>query len=411
MFAMAALLLCAIPHANAAGSGTIINTVTIEQTGPSGTVGSWTLLTPDQTSLKFSTATHTISVYKTGNYTLFAQSPAGMSAKVFLYKGGALVTSVDRPQISFVIAEGDAPLRITLNYVLSRTGNVSVNSDPSGIPFELKGPNDWSITGITPYAITSTPVGQYVIQYLPPGCVQPKPQSQLLQKDGRLNFGIAISCATLQIDKEETVEENDDSVNMMVGGENVNFSDVPQSSWFAPYVFAVVKTGVMSGYKDADGNPLGKFGPENAVTIGELAKLAHEIAGIDEAEVDTPAENRGARGEWFEPYVASAESLDWLIYQDPKLDLLRPATRGEVIITLLQALDVPLLWPKGKIFTDVFRRTPFAAAIETAATKKIVSGEGTVEAPRGLFHPGDPINRAEIAKILSILIDQFKRAK
>ena len=213
------------------------------------------------------------------------------------------------------------------------------------------------------------------------------------------------------MEEEEVEEEDDDSVDISVGGESVNFSDVPQSAWFAPYVFAVVKTGVMSGYKDAAGNPLGKFGPENSVTTGELAKLAHEIAGIDETDTKTRAENPGAKGEWFEPYIASAESLDWLIYQDPTLDLLRPATRGEVIVTLLQALDIPLLWPKGTIFTDVHRRIPYAAAIETAAKKKIVSGEGTVDAPRGLFHPADPINRAEIAKILSILIDQFKRAK
>lgn len=393
--------------AQSSGSSVPVNTVTVEQTGHDGVIGTWELLMPDQTSVRFSSASHKVTVYKTGNYTLFATSPEGMSATTSLYKGDTLVSTVARPQVSFTIVDGDPEYKITLNYVLSRTGDVGVNSSPSGVPFTLKGPNDMEIEGETPFSLLGTPVGQYVVQYMPTGCVQPRPQSQLLQKDGRLNFSFALSCDAFEAPEEK---HSPDEVRAIVGGENISFVDVPQSSWFAPFVFTIVKSGVMSGYKDEAGNPLGMFGPNNSVTIGELAKLAHGIAGIDETQTKTRPENRMAAGEWFEPYIASAEALDWQIYQDSRIDLMRPATRSEVIITLMQALDIDLKWPKGDLFADITRRTPFASVIETAARLKIVSGSSD-EQGRSVFLPDAPINRAEIAKILSILIDQYKRAK
>ncbi|MBI3331538.1 S-layer homology domain-containing protein [Candidatus Peregrinibacteria bacterium] len=405
---LALLVFAPVTFAQGTGSSIPVNTVTVEQTGHEGTIGTWELLMPDQTSVRFKSANHTVTVYKTGNYTFFATSPEGMSAKVTLFKGDTIVTSLDRPQVSFVVSEGEPPYKISINYVLSRTGDVGINSTPSGVPFEVKGPNNMTIEGTTPYSLLHTPVGQYVVQYLPPGCIKPRPQSQLLQKDGRLNFQLTIECDALPIPEHE--EEDSDEVKAIVGGENVTFTDVPQSGWFAHYVFTVVKGGVMSGYKDPQGNPVGRFGPENPVTTGELAKLAHEVAGIDEEKTNTRAQNRMAAGEWFAPYIASAEALDWLIYQDTQIDLLRPATRGEVIVTLLQALDIPLEWPKGDLFIDVTRRTTYSAAIETAARAKIVSGS-TDEQGKLLFRPQAPINRAEIAKILSILIDEYKRAK
>lgn len=407
----ASLVFAGVPLC-AAASGTVMNTVTIEQTGPNGIVGAWTLLMPDQTSVKFKTASHTVNVFNPGNYTLFVEPPSGMNAKMYLYKGGELVSQLDRPQMSFVMAEGDAPYRIAVDFILSRMGDVSVNSNPSKVPFELTGPNGFSATGVTPYSILGTPVGQYVVQYLPTGCIKPRPQSQLLQKDSRINFGMTIDCDTLEVEAEPLLEKEGGNVDVLVGGENVTLTDVPQNAWFATYVYQLVKSGVMTGYKDEEGKPLGLFGPENSVTIGELAKLAHEVSGIDETDANGRVQNPGARGFWFEPYIASAESLDWLIYQDPTLDLTRPATRGEVVVTFLQALDVPLLWPRGDLFKDVTRRTLFAGAIETAAKAKIVAGPLDSDGkPTGNFLPTAPVNRAELSKIMSLLIETYRTTK
>jgi hypothetical protein len=114
--------------------------------------------------------------------------------------------------------------------------------------------------------------------------------------------------------------------------------------------------------------------------------------------------HQAAEGTWFESYFRSAYENGWLVYQDPELDPGRPATRAEVVVTLLQVIDVPAGWPKGKTFADVYKNTPYAGAIETAAELGLVEGsDGNV------FHPADPVNRAEISKILIEIQEKFQQ--
>lgn len=396
---------------------TVIGTVTVEQTSPMEALGKWTLLMPDGSSVKFSTASYTVNLTKEGNYILFAEPPAGMTTKILAYKGSEVFQDVSRPQVSFVVASGEN-FRFAISYILSRIGEVSISSNPSGIPFRLDGPNEIHVESTTPYSLPNTPEGQYTVRYFPEGCVTPRPQSLMLRKDSRLAFTIAIECETLIIEGEEedgeipptiideSLPPGERPIVVTIDGKEVAFRDVLQKNWFATYVFTAVKSGIVSGYRGSDGKLLGLYGPGNSITVGELAKIAHELAGIDESETKTPSKNRFARGAWFAQYVASAEALSWTIYADGVIDLTRPATRGEVLVTLLQVMDIPLLWPKGTAFRDVSVSTPYAAAIETAAMEKIVSGD-----EGGTFRPLDNINRAEVAKILSILIEKYKDTK
>ncbi len=391
-----------------AATGTVIGSIAVEQKSPTVAIGTWTLLKPDQTSLKFTTATYTVDVTDTGNYTLFTEPPSGMSATMTLLKGDTVVQTLERPQISFILAEGDQ-LRIEISYKLTRTGEVVVNSNPGGIPFRMEGPNKTIVHEVTPFAVPIAPEGQYTVYYQPPGCIAPRPQSFQLRKDGRINFSITIDCATLEVEEpEEPVAPEDKTVTVRVDGEDVRLTDVPQNAWFAPFVFTVAKSGIVSGYRDASGAPTGLFGPENAITIAELTKIAHKLAGINEADVTAPPQNRKAKGQWFAQFIASAENLDWVLFLDVQIDPARPATRGEVIQTLLQALDVPLQWPKGTVFTDVNRHTPHAAAIETAAAKGIVTGSSTTGKAGGAFRPGENINRAEVAKIVGVMMEKYR---
>jgi hypothetical protein len=149
------------------------------------------------------------------------------------------------------------------------------------------------------------------------------------------------------------------------------------------------------------------FGPGNNVTVAELVKIAHKIAGISEREISGPVLNTRASGTWFERFVASAEQRGWVLFMDTSLDPGRAATRAEVVVTLLQALDIPLRWQKGMVFADVSARSPFAAAIETAAADGLVSGlPGDNDLPS--FGPGQPINRAELSKIIALAIELYR---
>src|SRR5207253_140557 len=111
-------------------------------------------------------------------------------------------------------------------------------------------------------------------------------------------------------------------------------------------------------------------------------------------------------------FVVSAEKRDWSIFTDPTLNLDRPATRGEIVKTFLQVLDIPLQWPKGTVFRDVNRRTAFASAIETAASIGLVSGKTDSNGKAtGYFGPSDQIDRASLSKIVTLVIEKFRDQK
>jgi len=188
----------------------------------------------------------------------------------------------------------------------------------------------------------------------------------------------------------------------------VVFEDVSLEAWFAPYIAKVAKVGIVSGYRDASGNPTGKYGASDNVTVAQLLKIVHKMGGIDETEARANVQNIQARGQWYEKYVASAEEKTWQIVWDRREDLNRHATRAEVVATILQVLRVPRIWPTGKRFADVQATTKYAASIETAAEDGLISGYTTRDGnSTGEFGPNDPINRAEIAKIISLAIDLY----
>jgi hypothetical protein len=203
-------------------------------------------------------------------------------------------------------------------------------------------------------------------------------------------------------------EERSDYVTVTIGGERITFTDAPMKAWYAPYVARVARAGIITGYRDKSGNLTGKYGTIDNVTLAQLAKIAHEVAGIDEMKARSAPRNQRAKGTWFEKYIASAESLHWQVFSDHRVDPSRPATRGEVTTTLLQALNVLRVWPLGKMFHDVAPTSDYAASIETAAKDDVVSGyTNSYGNPTGQFGPDNPVNRAEMAKFVGNAIDVY----
>ncbi|TSC79574.1 MAG: Uncharacterized protein G01um101425_505 [Candidatus Peregrinibacteria bacterium Gr01-1014_25] len=385
------------------GSVTIVQELLREKTGR------WTLLQPYQLQHVSSQTEKTIAGWP-GSYTMIVEPPEGASATLRLYRGTKQLQTVDRPQMTFTLEAGES-LRISIHYTFKRVGEVSISSDPAGIGYTLEGPNKTTITGKTPGAFLSMPVGQYAVTYEQiPGCPLTPIKSLLLEQNARVSFHVKIACSTADTMRERNEEDKEKFVTIVVDNTEVTLFDVPQDAWYATFVFDAAKGGMISGYRDAAGKYTGSFGPENLVTVAELAKMAHRVGGIIESDIGKPSENKHVKGQWFAPYIASAEHRGWTIFADASVDPTRPATRGEVIVTLLQALDVPVRWPKGGIFTDITWRTRFAGAIETAAADGVVSGRTDAQGnPTGLVEPDAPINRAEIAKILVKAADMYRK--
>lgn len=188
----------------------------------------------------------------------------------------------------------------------------------------------------------------------------------------------------------------------------VIFADVPLDQWFAPFVLDMADRGIISGYKDASGTPLGAYGPADNVTLEQLAKIAVEAAKIDVSTCPATAKNPAASGRWSEGYIACAESLLWSVYAEGSIDVQGLASRRDVVLTVLQAFGKELEPSAKETFTDVPKTMAYRDAIEMAAIDGIVEGYKDADGKAtGIFGPFDPVKRAEIAKIVSLSIKAY----
>lgn len=56
-------------------------------------------------------------------------------------------------------------------------------------------------------------------------------------------------------------------------GPDTPFTDVPKNAWFTPYITAAYNWDIVQGYKNANGEYIGKFGPNDTVTRAQIAKM------------------------------------------------------------------------------------------------------------------------------------------
>lgn len=181
---------------------------------------------------------------------------------------------------------------------------------------------------------------------------------------------------------------------------SARFTDVPSSSWFASFVEALTKLGIVSGYKDTQGNSLHEFRPENAVTYAEIAKMAAEAAGL--SSFAGASMNTSDDGQWSEGYIALMESQNVSVFQNHALDVNTSAPRGAVVQILLQLFHTELT-ATANPYSDLPLSSPFAGAILQATFDGIVSGDDG----KSTFRPNDSVNRAETAKMVMKAMEQY----
>lgn len=391
------------------------NTVVVEQRTIDMPLGTWTFLRPgDAEKITGAIDAKTITDLPAGSYTLISEPPSGASSVITILSGETVIKEVNSTQANVKLTGGQT-LTLRIRYFKTKVGSVVVTSDPPGIGYTIYGPNNMQEDGTTPTTYENVPEGQYKLQYkMPAGCGSPKPLADQLKAGGRTSFTIKVDCdAADRLRADQMPDANDPHIIVSVDGKSVTMTDVEKSAWYSGAVFDVVKKGVLSGYRDENGDLTGQFGPGNSVTIAELAKIAHKMGSVTEdAFAGQNPTNPLAVNMWASTYFASAENRGWTIFDhgEPYADPARPATRAEVVVTLLQVLNIPVQWPTGQMFTDVTVRTPYAGAVETAAKAGIVEGRKDADGkPLNLFGPNDPINRAEMAKMLVSLINTYKK--
>lgn len=186
-------------------------------------------------------------------------------------------------------------------------------------------------------------------------------------------------------------------IQVMINGNVTTFVDVSQSAWFSGYVRTAAEAGIVSGYKDTEGNLTGTYGPGNNITIAEALKIAVEAAGYDE-------QTYGARiasgvDHWSSAYVSVAKAEGFaVITERTRLDV--PATRAQVSALFTSAFEVDIETPVGSRYDDVTASTNHAFSIEALSRDGVVSGDTSANGEAtGTFRPASNINRAEVAKM------------
>ncbi|MBR1659867.1 MAG: S-layer homology domain-containing protein [Oscillospiraceae bacterium] len=169
-------------------------------------------------------------------------------------------------------------------------------------------------------------------------------------------------------------------------GSPPRFSDVDAESWYAPYVLALSRRGVIRGYDD------GSFRPRGTVSWGEALKLVLLTAGF-------PEQRAGAGAHWAAGYLDFARAKEYLP-KDAAPDLAEPITRIALAEVCASALEMD---GKASEAEEAEVESPFADTSERSVLALWEAGivEGSTAADgRQVFDGSDFLTRAEISAIL-----------
>ena len=196
---------------------------------------------------------------------------------------------------------------------------------------------------------------------------------------------------------EELLEQNRELIYR--SEDAVLFEDLDLDHWSTEYVFELREEGAIDGYRDRDGKKLGLYGPGDQVTLAELVKMAMVASGQD-------IRGGSGQGHWAETggFMGAARNL-WLDQLIDFADLNRAATREEAAVVISVAFGLPTDLEWEEPFADY--DGPFKGAVQAVYDAGIFTGQGD----DGSFAGDDPLNRAEVAKIIRVAGKDLKFSK
>ncbi|MDD4318961.1 MAG: cupredoxin domain-containing protein [Candidatus Peribacteraceae bacterium] len=196
-----------------------------------------------------------------------------------------------------------------------------------------------------------------------------------------------------------------DPVIVTVEGQTVVLTDVASDRWYATFIRDAVASEIVSGYRDEEGNPTGKFGPADDVTISQALKIAVLGAGYDPDRFPAVETDLGAH--WVLPYLSVASSEEFTLF-DQRIAIDRPATRAEVASLFADAFRIDTETSVGNRYDDVGFSTPYAFPIEALSRDGVLNGDTDDRGnPVGRFRPMSFINRAEVTKMIMVARSKY----
>jgi len=175
------------------------------------------------------------------------------------------------------------------------------------------------------------------------------------------------------------------------------FTDVPESAWFAEAVRSAFERGLISGRSP------GAFDPHGQITIAETIRLSASIHRLfHSGSMEFPGGSP-----WYMPYVDYAHRNGFRIGAFRSFNV--PVTRGDFAVIMANALPDEALTPINRIadggIPDVFESFSYGRAVYMLYRAGVLIGSDS----EGTFFPSRTLSRAEAAMIINRMVDADAR--
>jgi hypothetical protein len=178
-------------------------------------------------------------------------------------------------------------------------------------------------------------------------------------------------------------------------GAVIGFADI-SGHWAKAYIERICGLGIVSG-KTATA-----FAPDDNITRAELTKIAVKAFSLNvPVSVSVKPFKDVDLSAWYAPYVKAAKDNGIVGgYQDGTFQPDAPVTRVEALKILLEAANVEIDPAAAVEFPDTRTASWYAKYLAYAANNQVAGGYAD-----GTFRPANPITRAEMAKVLTKILD------
>lgn len=160
--------------------------------------------------------------------------------------------------------------------------------------------------------------------------------------------------------------------------------------WYLKYVIDLFERGIMKGRN-------GVLVPNEPIEIAEATRMAIDAADIDIRDASYCSDRGRA---WYCEYMNYGEDNDFYSSNVSPRD---HATRIEVVRMVMKAFRESPNY-RARTFPDLDYRDGDSGYIEAMREDRVIDGY-----PDGKFRPNQKINRAEVAKIISNAIKEYRR--
>jgi hypothetical protein len=176
-------------------------------------------------------------------------------------------------------------------------------------------------------------------------------------------------------------------------------NDIEQH-WANNYIQRLAALGVISGYPDST------FKPDNIITRAEFAHILSMALKLPSGDTSSDFKDWSNTARWARPGIAAVVKAGIVKgYGDGTFQPEQPISRSEMVVMIIKSMKKEVSPDGVSTFSDNSRIPGWALPyVQQAVIEGIISGQDG-----NLFKPNDPATRAEVACILTRMLDKMQK--